>query len=306
MITDLSILLPSYNNVCLPFVKELQRQANATSGLHYEIIVADDGSTDQEALETNRAISLYEHCHFIACEENRGRACIRNFLAQQAQGEWLLFIDSNMKMVHDNYISVYHQAMKCANAAPVIYGGYTIPDTDDGSLRYTMERRNPQNGDHLLRQGHAYQHFHTANFLVRREVMLHHPFDERFRFYGYEDVLWGKVLLQHDIDIYHIDNPLQFDDFQSNADFLRKTTEAMHTLYHFRKELSGYSSLLALSQRIHALHLSPWIARGFSFFRESALKRLKQPNAPLWLFQLYRIGYMADLFDKNNTNHTSR
>ncbi len=142
MIIDLSILLPTYNNVCLPQVKELQRQAEATCGLRYEIIVADDGSTDAEIVIANRTVNLYEHCRFMACGENRGRACIRNYLAQQAQGEWLLFADSNMKMDHDGY------------------------------------------------------------FLARREVLLRHPFDERFRYYGYEDVLWGKALMQHGWQIY--------------------------------------------------------------------------------------------------------
>ena len=49
MIKSLSILLPSYNNECVSFVKRLQEQAEniKDDDFKYEIIVADDGSTDK-------------------------------------------------------------------------------------------------------------------------------------------------------------------------------------------------------------------------------------------------------------------
>ena len=52
-----------------------------------------------------------------------------------------------------------------------------------------------------MRQQRPYQHFHTCNFVVSRDVMLTHPFDERFRRYGYEDVLFGKQLKQGKLQI---------------------------------------------------------------------------------------------------------
>lgn len=50
MINSLSILIPTYNNVCLELVRDLQAQASILSSendFEYEIIVADDGSTDK-------------------------------------------------------------------------------------------------------------------------------------------------------------------------------------------------------------------------------------------------------------------
>lgn len=300
MITELSILIPTYNHVCLPLVKTLQRQASSVEGLSYELLVADDGSTDKETVEVNRAINVYEHCRLIECPENRGRACIRNFLAQQSSGKWLLFLDSNMVVERSDYIAHYVRLLKEGDNAPILYGGYTIPDKDDQSLRYELERKNIQNRDYRLRQGKAYQNFHTSNFIVRREVALAHPFDERFRHYGYEDVLWGKTLEQHHIGITHVDNPLRFEDFQSNATFLRKSNEAMETLYLFRKELAGYSALLALTDKLNTLHLTPILAKLFMLSKDKMEQRLVKSGSPLWLFNLYRIGRMSELFSKNN------
>ena len=65
MINSLSILIPTYNNVCLELVRDLQAQASilsSTNDLEYEILVADDGSTDKNTIEKNREINELNHC----------------------------------------------------------------------------------------------------------------------------------------------------------------------------------------------------------------------------------------------------
>lgn len=86
---DLSILLPSYNNVCVSLVQALQRQADALRGkldkpFRYEIIVADDCSTDAACIDANRVIGDMLHCRYLRMEQNVGRAQIRNVLISEA------------------------------------------------------------------------------------------------------------------------------------------------------------------------------------------------------------------------------
>ena len=50
MKTQLSVLIPTYNYVCLPLVRELHKQAMAIEGLQFEIVVAEDGSDEAEPL----------------------------------------------------------------------------------------------------------------------------------------------------------------------------------------------------------------------------------------------------------------
>lgn len=47
IIQELSILIPVYNDEATSLVKSLHKQAQAISGLCYEIIVFDDGSTNK-------------------------------------------------------------------------------------------------------------------------------------------------------------------------------------------------------------------------------------------------------------------
>ncbi len=53
----LSILIPTYNYNTFSLVEELTNQAIAT-GISFEIIVLDDGSTDQISLKENSKINI--------------------------------------------------------------------------------------------------------------------------------------------------------------------------------------------------------------------------------------------------------
>lgn len=112
MINSLSILIPTYNNVCLELVRDLQAQASilsSTNDLEYEILVADDGSTDKNTIEKNCEINGLDNCRYIERKENIGRAAIRNFLAKEAKYPWLLFIDSNMNVINNQYLAKYQK-----------------------------------------------------------------------------------------------------------------------------------------------------------------------------------------------------
>ena len=52
----ISILIPCYNTYCVELVKQLAEQCEDIEGLHYEIIVADDGSYDEHTRLRNKEI----------------------------------------------------------------------------------------------------------------------------------------------------------------------------------------------------------------------------------------------------------
>ena len=290
---DISVLIPTYNQPCLELVSQLREQLEQ-EGIAYEIIVADDGSTDHLAIEANLMINTLSHCQYIIRKENVGRAAIRNFLAQQAQYTYLLYIDSDMTVINDLFIHRY----LIADGDSVIDGGVAIggdPDELRHSLRYLYEKAEEPHHTAQKRQKNPYQHLHTANLFIRRDIILSHPFDERFKHYGYEDVLLGKVLRQNRIPILHIDNPLGFCTFESNSDFLRKTEEGLHTLYEFQSELRGYSRLLTFISGIHIpmiLSIFKWMHKLFSRLEQ---RQLCSKHPSLTLFKLYRLGYFLNI-----------
>ncbi|MBP5338570.1 MAG: glycosyltransferase family 2 protein [Prevotella sp.] len=288
---ELSILIPVYNADCRQMVTELSRQAETIDGLHYEIIVADDGSSDRRCVECCREVGALPHCRFIDRGANSGRAVIRNFLATQAQYGWLLFLDCDMTIVSPHYLQDYLDA----ETEQVAYGGYTVGTDDDTCLRYIYERQCEHQHRAEERRKRPFLHFHTCNFMVRRGIMLEHPFDERFRKYGYEDVFWGKQLRRAGIAISHIDNPVGFCTFEDNPHFVAKTEEGLRTLYEFRDELRGYSQIITFTDGIHIGLVKSAIRLCHHLFGSLIRRNLCGNRPKLSLFKMYKLGYYLSL-----------
>ena len=294
-IAELSVLIPNYNYVCLPLVRRLQSLLESAA-IPYEIIVADDGSTDLQTIEANRPIATLTNCQYLIRPKNVGRAVIRNILAQTAKYTFLLYIDSDLTIINDQFIRRY---VDCLNeSTTMIDGGVSIggnPEALKGNLRYLYEKAEEPNHTAICRQASPYQHLHTANLLIRKELILQHPFDERFRHYGYEDVLLGKTLRQHQIPITHIDNPLGFHTFESNSDFIVKTEEGLRTLYQFRRDLRGYSRLLTFVSGIHISLILSLIRLWHRLFQKAERRNLCGSRPSLLVYKLYRLGYFLSL-----------
>lgn len=290
---ELSILIPVYNHVCVELVGQLHQQAVAL-GIDFEIIVADDGSTSKVSIEANRTISSLNDCCFIERKENIGRAAIRNFLARKAHYAYILYIDCDMTMVNSNFLQSY---LACLPAM-VVDGGVTIfaqSPEQERLLRYRYEKAEEPHHTATERQKTPYQYLHTANLLIRRDIMLKYPFDERLRHYGYEDVLLGKTLHRYHITITHIDNPLGFCTFEPNTDFMAKTEEGLRTLCEFRSDLRGYSRLLTFVSGIHIPAILWLIRLWHQLFGQIERRNLCGSHPYLLIFKIYRLGYFLNI-----------
>jgi glycosyltransferase involved in cell wall biosynthesis len=296
----ISILIPTYNFVCKELVSVLHQQAEALlfseygETVNYEIIVADDGSIYKETIEQNQAINNISNCKYIVCEKNRGRAGIRNYLAKISQYDRLLFLDSDMNICNDNFLKQYVDHYE-KNA---VDGGVKICNKNElriSNLRYKYEKSSEARFSTEKRNSNCNHNFHTANFFISRKIMLSYPFDERFNKYGYEDVLLGKTLEKHKIIISHIDNPALFDIFEDNISFLTKTEEGLRTLYQFRHELLGYSTILNYTEMLKKYHLCWAIKLLHKVLGQYEKKNLIGTKPSLTFFKIYKLGYYLSL-----------
>ncbi len=304
---DLSILLPSYNNVCVSLVQALQRQADALWGkldkpFRYEIIVADDGSTDAACIDANRVIGDMLHCRYLRMEQNVGRAQIRNVLISESSGDYVLLIDSDLFLCDDNYLYKY-----ATSTADVVYGGtriggegFAMVDNEantehlKGNLRYIYEKKAEPSHRAVFRQLRPNQEISVCNLYARRDIMEAHPFDSRFKAYGYEDVLFGKRLAESGIEVTHIDNPVLINEFEPNSVFVKKTEEAILTLCRFEQDLEGYSNLktkvTTLGRYIPLSLFRLW----HRIMKNKEKRNLTGPKPSLLLFKLYKLGFFLE------------
>lgn len=289
MKNELSILIPVYNNVCVGLVQQLVEQTKEFRNLQFEILVADDGSDDAQSIKRNQEIVEYANCKYITLEQNYGRSKVRNFLAQTAKYEWLLFLDCDVKLPNfflRNYLEDTTES--------VVYGGVRILGDQfmrESNLKCRYESQ--ESAKHLIdeRQANPYKSFRSTGFLASKEVMLRCPFDERFVRYGYEDVLLGKTLAENHIPILHINNPVQIDQFDNNGDYLAKIEDSLHTLHTFRRDLEGYSTLLA---KVNALRKfkAVWLVKIWhALFGKVERHNLLGKSPNLTTFKIYKLGY---------------
>ena len=289
--TELSILLPVYNTVCTDFVSQLQTIAEA-AGIDYEIIVADDGSTDAACMSQNRCISQIPHCRYIIKKVNSGAAATRNLLARESRYPWLLYLDCDMQLPGPQLLTRYLAPLD----APVVMGGISFggdPRQLRSNLRYRYETAEAHRHTAERRQRRPYQSFRSCNFLISRDVMLSCPFDERMR--RYEDVMLGKQLRAARVAIAHIDNPVLMADFEANPDYVAKEELNLRTLHEFRNELRGYSRLLTLVDGIHISLVRRMIVLLQRLFGPAMRRNLCGPHPSLTIFKLYRLGYFLSI-----------
>ena len=229
MINGLSILIPSYNDPCDTLIRELHRQASLISTLQFEIVIGDDGSTNPETIARNLRSCELEGCRYFRSDQNIGRSAIRNKLAMEARFEWLLYLDSGIEPLSDRFIEQY--------------------------IMYRYEKAAARRMTASKRSQHPHKSFRTCNFLIRRSVIMAHPLPEDFRSYGYEDVLFGKIMAENHINILHIDNPIVYNKYEENPIYIDKVETSLATLMNHKEKLAGYSPVLDTRNRLNRLNL---------------------------------------------------
>lgn len=297
MKNEISILIPCYNDKCLEQVIQLHRQLTEIQRhdktFAYEIVVAEDGSTDKKNIECNRQIGSITGCRYIIREKNSGRAAIRNFLAQEAKYEHLLFIDCNVVINNNKFIYNY-----LCNDNDVIVGGIKIGGDNNilqNNIRYKYEKAAEHAHTAIQRSTHTHKEFRTTNFLIKKNIIIKYPFDENFKQYGYEDVLMGKTLHDNGIDITHIDNPVLLTEFEDNQLFIKKTEEALVTLHKFNDRLRGYSTLLKYTDKIKSSGLMPIMPIIYKITGKVIKNNLTGNKPRLFLFNTYKLLYYTSL-----------
>ena len=290
---SLSILIPVYNWDCSQLIKDLHFQG-LVLGIPYEIIVADDCSTDKELQEKSRIIAeSHENCRYFGLPHNIGRAAIRNFMADQSKYEKLLFLDCDAAIKDKDFLKKY---LDVADKASVICGGVTHPDEipqKGWELRYLYEKNAAFERSAGFRSQNPYLRFTSFSFMIDRDVFMKIRFDESYVRYGYEDVQFGHELEQNGVSILHIDNPMIHLGLEESASFLNKTRQAVLNAFDHKNDIGDSSKLLNHYQMVLKWKMR-WLFRIiWSFFQKSMERNLLGPKPKLRIFSLYKLCYIC-------------
>lgn len=292
----ISVCIPVFNFDVTDLVKALLLQLEGTS----EIVLIDDASTERFQ-QINRNLTS-DKVKLIELEENVGRAKIRNLFLEYANNPYLIFLDCDAKIISENYLHNYRMLLN--NDVQVVCGGSVYSEELPSSqqvLRWKYGRIKELKPAEI-RALNSYSSFMTSNFLIEKSLFEKIKFDERVVLYGHEDTLFGIDLENHNIEITHIDNPVENDDVDSNSVFIKKTELAMkslfqiHSFYEEKVRLEKHIELISVANKIKRAKVK-WLFLLFFFLFKSLLKRhlIHSSNPSLTFFNLYKLGYFLSL-----------
>lgn len=292
----LSVLLPCYNRDCVAQIRLLSEQVFllVQEGVSIEVLVLEDGSTQDERITANARACQAAGFRHLARATNCGLAVTRNELMRLACHEWLLLMDCDLFPPTD-FLAGYVRLLRTVPRAQVVCGGLRKIQPDFPSLRYAYETSSADKRAEETRRNIPYVALSCANILLHKEVTKEVMFDERYRTYGYEDVDFGRQLRLRNIPILYIDNPVEIRFFESNQSYVKKVEESLRTLFLFRKELEQDVYLI---QYLYGLRR--WIPNAFlcflAHFLTPLLKKLLVGKCVYWrLLNPYKMFYYIRL-----------
>ena len=290
----LSILIPTYNDICTKQVERIVDLLKCHPNINYEVLVADDCSPNRQYIAVNSSIKKYALCQYIQLNKNKGRAAIRNFLAEIAQYDLLLYLDCGVIIDDDSFFDNY---LRYTDSTTSVVCGGVKPQPPHGnasqSLRYIYEKKYCETHPASVRNATPYLSFRTTNFLIKKKVMQQIRIDEHFTGFGYEDVDFGRRLEKAHISILHIDNPVSYYEYENNETYLNKIEESLRTLHIHRKTLRHYSLLLTVLH--HFRVVVPLIRLYHQLAKKWEKRKLTGTHPSLFILKLYKLGYLSSL-----------
>jgi glycosyltransferase involved in cell wall biosynthesis len=290
----ISILIPVHNYDIIALVHSM-RDGLERVPEYGEILIGDNGSSPDFR---NKYLQLEgAGIRVIVSEKNIGRAAIRNRLALEAKGDYLLYIDADT-MIQGTAEAYLLAWLPLINTARVIYGGIsyaeTAPGDPDKMLRWKYGRKNEQLKA-SERNKHPHSGFSTFNVMIEKSVFSKLRFNEELKKYGHEDTLLGYQLKKAGIGVIHIDNTLIHEGLESNRAFINKTKLGIENLSHLydkvtdKKTFTSCVPLLRTYHRLSLLRMTRLLAGIYINYRDRIEIRLDSANTSLFLFKLYRI-----------------
>ena len=189
----ISVVIPTYNRKpilekCLRAIEQQQLRGDSVVA-GYEVVLVDDGSTDGtlEWLESHS--SEFPHVRSLF-QDHKGPAAARNLGVEQAIGDTIIFIDSDL-VVTENFLQSHADALvqgqKHLGSDRLFTYGWVIN---------TNNFDNPTSEPYKLTDFSA-AYFATGNVAIARKWLEQAGlFDTRFQLYGWEDLELGVRLKQ--------------------------------------------------------------------------------------------------------------
>ena len=295
-VPQLSVLIPFLRDDPRSLLALLDREAETLHGA-VEIVLLDDGTGDTglTAALTAEIAAMALPVHLITLSTNEGRSKGRNRLSDAARGEYLLFLDSDMRPDTDRFLTHWLAIARDQRPA-IVFGGFSLLQAPTDT-RFAVHRSMAARSECVaadVRSQAPEKYVYTSNLLVRRDVFETAGFDPAFTGWGWEDVEWAmRVSRTH--SILHIDNAathMGLDTVETlAAKYEQSAANFARVVARHPDIVSSYPSFRAA----RALKPLPGLPLLRSVLRQVALSATLPVPARSFALRLYRAALYADV-----------
>jgi len=241
-------------------------------------------------------VSKYSRVQFLIADKNSGRSAARNALKQNANADWVLFLDADMRPVSDTFLRDYTKLIS-TRVGDVIFGGFTVPEkaeTPDQELHRALS----EVSDCLTlaaRQAAGPQFVASSNLCVRKEVLLVEDFDDGFQGWGWEDSEWAARVAKK-FELIHADIPALHLGLESTDTLLRRFKSSGPNYVRFtdkHPDLAKTLNLFQISQRLRKVPGQKLIR---PFLKLTIKLQLLPIKIRLMALKMWRASWYAEAF----------
>lgn len=191
---QLSIIVPVYG--VANYLRKCVDSLLAQDIIDYEIILVDDGSPDECPQICDEYAALHPNFIKVIHQENAGLSAARNSGISAAQGDYIMFVDSD-DYLQSNVLGMLMAQVKRDNLDVLRFNYQNVRESGDAFAPYKdMTNYNdysstPTDGLTFLNERMGTQCY-AVQFLVRREIVLQEQFTPGIYF---EDTDWTPRML---------------------------------------------------------------------------------------------------------------
>jgi glycosyltransferase involved in cell wall biosynthesis len=189
-----SIIIPTYNRAHL--ISDTLNSVKNQSFTDFELIIVDDGSTDNTRIVVENYISnnQLKNWHFYS-KINGERGAARNFGLNKAIGKWITFLDSD-DLFYPNHLYLASNFISKHKDVNVFHSAYEFRNQKNELIRKVVYPNN-NNLNQAILNGNVFSCF---GMFLKSDVFNELCFEENRNLSGSEDwLLWLKVSARYKI-----------------------------------------------------------------------------------------------------------
>lgn len=192
-----SIITPVYNGE--KYIEECIKSVLNQSYKNIEMIIIDDGSTDNSENIIKKYTKSFPFIKYIKCNENNGIWAARNIGIEKAKGRFISFLDADDIYKENKIKNQINYMLK--NNYSFTYTAYDLINENSTSLNKVIKAKEYEDYDRLLKGNDI----GCLTVMIDR-LKINTPI--KFENYRHEDyVLWLKIL-KNNVVAYGIDEIL--------------------------------------------------------------------------------------------------